>query len=133
MFATEEAIHVGPGVDAAGTGHSSMLAVFATMERDRMREKAAESRQKLASLGRFAGGTPSFGYLSICLCHGAVACPHAGTKLCAGWVLAQSPGTDVCTALPVRARPAPRGGSSPGHLPSVRHGFRGPSPDCRGD
>jgi len=61
-------VSTGENVTLRGDGSASdvmtatVLAAAATMERQRIAERCRDSRERLASAGRFAGGTPPFGY-----------------------------------------------------------------------
>ncbi len=69
---------------------ANMLAVVGEDELEAIRDRCKGSRNRLAKAGRFAGGTPPFGYEKQCLCHGSPKCPSEKPT---GYTLVQNPAT----------------------------------------
>lgn len=101
LAAAKERVCLKGDGSASDQFQATILAASATMQRQRTAELCRESRDKLARLGRFAGGFPTFGYLPICLCHSARVCPLAPKS--AGWTLIQGEHADTALEMAMRA------------------------------
>ena len=77
LVSTGESICLKGDGSASDMANATVLAAFATMERQRMAERARDSRARLARAGRWGGGVAPFGYMIVCLCHGSPGCPTA--------------------------------------------------------
>ena len=71
---------------AAGRMFANLLIMFAQFERERMSERRSEAAAKLRKLAHWNGGTVSFGYMPVCVCHAQEQCKKA-----AGWELTPDP------------------------------------------
>lgn len=87
-------ISVGEGIDTStsmGKFMLGMLVQFAEWELTRMAERRREAVQRLRASARWNGGTASYGYRAVCLCHHDVKCPSAPRTT--GWELEPNPET----------------------------------------
>jgi site-specific DNA recombinase len=71
---------------AAGRMFANLLIMFAQFERERMSERRSEAAAKLRRLAHWNGGTVSFGYMPVCICHAQQQCKKAS-----GWELMPDP------------------------------------------
>lgn len=87
-------ISTGEGIDTStsmGKFMLGMLVQFAEWELTRMKERRRDAAKRLRLSARWNGGTVSYGYRAVCLCHHDTACPSS-TKT-AGWELEPDPET----------------------------------------
>lgn len=87
-------ISVGEGIDTStsmGKFMLGMLVQFAEWELTRMKERRRDAAKQLRYSARWNGGTASYGYRPVCLCHHETKCPSAPRT--AGWELEPNPKT----------------------------------------
>jgi DNA invertase Pin-like site-specific DNA recombinase len=87
-------ISVGEGIDTSasmGKFMLGMLVQFAEWELTRMKERRRDAAKRLRSSARWNGGTVSYGYRPVCLCHHDAKCPSAPRT--AGWEIEPDPET----------------------------------------